>query len=114
MFQLLLSVAVVTGASVLFCLLSLTHRIRRTILANCQYKDGDWSIHRTRREFRSFLRYYSNLIVPCLLAVPAMFVALQYLNDQFPLKAAFERMSKFDTDPQMRKDNLSEGAKKTC
>jgi len=108
MLQLLLSVAVVTGASVLFCLLSLTHRIRRTILANCRYKDGHWSINRARREFRSFLRYYSNLNFPCFLAFSAMFVALQYLNDQIPLKVAIEGMSKFDPNPQIWKDNLSD------
>ena len=108
MLQVLLSVAVVTGASVLFSLFSLTHRIRRTILANCRYKDGHWSINRTRREFRSFWRYYRNLIVPCFLAVPAMFVVLQNLNDQIPLNVAFDGMSKLDPNPQVWKDNLSD------
>lgn len=92
----------------MFSLFSVTPKIRQTVLANCRYKGGQWSAHRTRREMRSYLRYYSDLIVPCVLTVPAMFVALQYLTDQIPINTAIRSIQTFDPDQQTWRDNLQE------
>lgn len=104
----LLSVVTIAVAGILFSLLSLTPEIRGTVLANCRTGGGQWSARRARREIRAFLHYIGNLIVPCVLAIPAMFLALQYLNDQIPISTAIEGIQVFDPDQQTWKDNLRE------
>lgn len=108
MLQFLLAIIIAAATGILFSVFSLTPKIRQTVLANCRYKGGEWSAHRARREMRSYLRYYSDLIVPCVLTVPAMFVALQYLNDQIPINTAIRSIQSFDLDQQTWRDNLQE------
>jgi hypothetical protein len=108
MLQFLLSIVISAAASIMFSLSRLHRKSAKLFWQTCRYKGGQWSAHRTRREMRSYLRYYSDLIVPCVLTVPAMFVALQYLTDQIPINTAIRSIQTFDPDQQTWRDNLQE------
>ncbi len=109
MWQFLVSVMVVISVGLVLSLFTVTQAIRQTVVQNCRDRHGSLSRSRLRRECRAYLSYVSNLAVPCVLSIPMVLIAIQYVNDtMIPLSLATEAISNYDVDQDQWKSNLGD------
>lgn len=109
MWQFFVSVMVVVSVGLVLSLFTVTQAIRRAVVQNCCDRHGSLSRSRLRRECRAYLSYVSNIAVPCVLSIPMVLIAIQFVNDTvIPLRLATEAISNYDVDQDQWKSNLGD------
>ncbi len=94
-------------AILLICYFTLPAEVWETIRSNCVGADGSIKFRYLRKEIRSLVDFFGELLLFAIVLAGMLAIGLLWLNHHVPLKIVADSMAQADTNPQVWRQNLT-------